>query len=110
MKTDYFIHNDDVGNIIDAWPEEETDSGQFRFQKELKDDWFGLTWAYNLNSKWSVGITNFVSVRHQNELLATEVQAYSSIDELAILHNIRRLVHNENWQMEVCTWIQHTIF
>jgi len=91
LKANYFIHNDDVGNIIDAWPGEETYGGQFRFQKGLKDDWFGLTWAYNLNSTWSVGITNFVSVRHQNELLATELQAYSAINELAFLHNTRSI-------------------
>lgn len=89
FRANYFIQNDDVGDIIQSWPGDEIYGGQFSFQKELKEDWIGLTWAHALNDTWSIGVTNFVTIRNQNEFLGTKIQAFSSLNELAILDRTR---------------------
>jgi long-subunit fatty acid transport protein len=91
LNVNYFIQNNDFGDIIVDWPGEEYYGGQFRFQKELKEDWLGFTWAYKINESWSVGITNFVTLRHQNEFLSTEIQAYSPGDEIAVFNQSRNI-------------------
>jgi hypothetical protein len=94
FQIDYFIHNDSEGDIIEAWPGDELYGGEFRFNKNLKEDWLGLSWAYPINDIWSVGVTNFVTIRNQDEFLSTELQVYSPINELAMLHRTREIGYN----------------
>ena len=39
---------------------------ELRFRDQLKDDWFGITWAYAINEAFSVGVSVFASAYLNN--------------------------------------------
>ncbi len=91
FSTNYFIYKDDVGDLIDIWPGDEMYGGQLGFQKNLTEEWIGLSWAYPVNDTWSVGISNFLTIRNQNEFIGRELQIYSPSDEMAIFEKSHQI-------------------
>lgn len=48
--------------ILDIYPDAEKYGFNVLLRTELKDDWFGLTWAKKVNEKFSLGATLFGSI------------------------------------------------
>jgi hypothetical protein len=94
FSANYFVYQDDIRDIIDMWPGDEMFGGQLGFQKDLKEEWMGLSWAYPFSNTWSVGVSNFVAIRNQNEFIGRELQVYSAINELAMLEKTHKIGYN----------------
>lgn len=101
---DFFVHTETLGDIVELWPGEELYSGQFHFDKELKEDWLGLSWAHALNENWSIGISNFVALRHQAEKLETELQILSEDNEVAMLRTSREMGYKSTGILWKLAW------
>ena len=54
----YFLND----NILTLFPDAELHYASIGLRSKVKDDWSGLTWAYEVNEKFSLGISAFVSI------------------------------------------------
>lgn len=54
----YYLNED----ILTVFPDAEKHRAQIGLNSKTKDDWTGLTWAYKINEKFSVGISAFASI------------------------------------------------
>lgn len=58
----YYLNN----NILSIFPDAEKHNANIGLNSRTKDDWTGLTWAYALTDKFSLGITTFASIYNYN--------------------------------------------
>jgi hypothetical protein len=49
-------------NILSVFPNAESHYANIGLSSKIKDDWSGLTWAYKINDKFSLGISAFASI------------------------------------------------
>ncbi|WP_282080781.1 hypothetical protein [Aquimarina algiphila] len=59
LNYDTGILEDDILNSLDG---AERFLGRINLDDEIKEEWFGLTWARKINSNFSIGISSFISV------------------------------------------------
>ncbi len=62
------------------WFEEEDLYGSVSWNKSVKEEWMGLTWAVPLNDKWAIGLTNFVSIYNESTNYKNDLQAIGQYD------------------------------
>ncbi|MFY0626405.1 MAG: hypothetical protein JXR07_08930 [Reichenbachiella sp.] len=60
------------------WPGEEDLYGNVSWNKSVKEEWMGLTWAIPLNTKWAIGLTNFVSTYNESATYENGIQAIAN--------------------------------
>lgn len=75
-------------NILTVFPDAETHYANIGLKSKVKDDWSGLTWAYKINDKFSLGISAFASIynysggsdlNHTVESTGNDVAFYQNI-------------------------------
>ena len=70
---------DTFGDYVKAYPGDEYYSGEIKITNTLKDEWMGLSWAYPLTEKLSIGVTGFYSSLERNAGLRIQRQAYDTL-------------------------------
>lgn len=65
------------GDVLPIIPGEEYFSGDVYLQKNFNEEWLGLSWSYAPSAKFSIGISNFLSIRKQNAMNETQIYAYT---------------------------------
>ncbi len=70
------------GDVLPGVTGEEYLSGDMMMQKKFNEEWMGLSWAYAPYPRFSIGITNFLSVRKQDVADAMQVKAYTNAHEV----------------------------
>ena len=66
------------GDYVKAYPGDEHFSGEIAIKNSIRDEWMGLSWAYPITEKFSVGVTGFYSSLERNAGLRIQVQAYDT--------------------------------
>ncbi|WP_066630938.1 hypothetical protein [Labilibacter marinus] len=75
------------GNSFPSIPGNEYLSGDIGMQKKFNEEWLGLSWAYAFNDHFSVGISNFLSIRKQSASEMIQIQAYTEAEKLESYSN-----------------------
>ncbi len=73
--------------ILEEFDGDELFVGRININNEVKDEWFGISWARTLNSKLSVGISGFFSVFEHKGGDEVLYSALHSEDQLALYNN-----------------------
>ena len=90
-----FFRTQDEGEIVESMPGEEVFVGQVEINSKFNDLWIGLTWAFTLNPKSSLGITMFASYKTDERLFDMRLQAISNENgNVAILNTSREMNYN----------------
>ncbi|MGL1888425.1 MAG: hypothetical protein OCD76_18050 [Reichenbachiella sp.] len=63
-----------------SWPGDDFLETQVSWNKSVKDEWMGFTWAIPLNDKWSIGSSHFISTYSQSNTYNQTMIAYASAD------------------------------
>lgn len=66
----------EFGNFVKAFPGEEYFSGEISSESRKKEEWIGLSWAYPLSEKLSIGISGFYSNLERKAGVKLQLQAY----------------------------------
>ena len=110
---DSFFRTQDEGEIIENMPGEEVFVGQVEINSKFTDLWIGLTWAYQLNVKSSLGITMFASYKSDERLFDMRLQAFSKDSgNVAILNTSREMKYNTYgliWKLGYAVDISKTV-
>lgn len=70
---------DTFGDFVKAFPGDEYFSGEISSTNQINDEWMGLSWAYPINEKLSVGATAFYSSLQRNAGLRIQLQAFDTL-------------------------------
>ena len=97
-EADFFIRVEEEGDVIEQMPGNEIFNGKFRFKSNLKEEWIGLTWSYPLTEKFSIGLTNFISILNKSNGLMVNMNALGETNNVATL-TIDRQYSFENYGM-----------
>ncbi|MCT4643459.1 MAG: hypothetical protein N4A74_00625 [Carboxylicivirga sp.] len=74
------------GNALPSIPGDEYFSGDMRVEKAFNEEWFGASWSYAPNSKFSFGVSNFLTVRKQNAVDQLFLQAYTEAEDVEVFN------------------------
>jgi len=75
-------------------------SSKLRSNNSYNEEWYGLTWSYNLNKKLSIGITTFGFQTNSNGSIELLMQGLKVQDEVSMLNYNRQL----NYTMYGILW------
>ncbi|WP_439185118.1 hypothetical protein [Carboxylicivirga taeanensis] len=75
------------GDVLPILPGEEHFSGDVYLQKKFNEEWFGLSWSYTPNENFSIGVSNFLSIRKQNALDETQIFVFSEAEDVESYKN-----------------------
>ncbi len=84
-RIDYFLRSESSGDLIDFLPGDDHFVGFIDLETELKDDWIGLSWAYPLSERWSVGATGFYYNRSTGRLVGLDLRAIGEAQDAAAI-------------------------
>ncbi|WP_430816011.1 hypothetical protein [Carboxylicivirga sp. RSCT41] len=87
MDVDIQESNSSYGNILPGIPGEEYFSGDVYLKKRFNEEWLGLSWSYTPNNRFSIGVSNFVSIRKQKATDETQLYAYSEAQDVESFKN-----------------------
>ena len=108
-----FFRTQNEGEIIENMPGEEVFVGQVDINSKFTDLWLGLTWAFTLNPKSSLGITMFASYKSDERLFDMRLQAISKESgNVAILNTSREINYNTYgliWKLGYAVEISKTV-
>lgn len=82
LDFNFTIRANEMLEIIEASPGEEQFSGEVKLRQSLKEEWLGLTWAHKLYPNFSIGITNYVTIRNQNTSQRILLQALTQSNDV----------------------------
>ena len=74
-------------NILSLFPDAERHQARIGLNSKTKDDWTGLTWAYKVNEKLSLGISAFASIYNYRGGSNLSHTVESANDEVAFFQN-----------------------
>lgn len=80
---DYFLRDESSGDLIDFLPGDDHFVGFVDVESELKDDWIGLSWAYPLSERLSLGATGFYFNRSSGRLVNVDLRAIGEAQDAA---------------------------
>ena len=103
-EADFFIRVEEEGDVVEVMPGNEIFNGKFRFNSNLKEEWIGLTWSYPITEKFSVGLSNFISVLNKSNGLMVNMNALGEANNVATLTVDRQYNFNNYgmiWKMGV---------
>jgi len=90
-----FFRTQDEGEIFENIPGEEIFVGQIELNSKFNELWLGLTWAFQLRTKSSIGVSMFGSYRTDERLFDMRLQAISKEDGgVAVFNNSREINYN----------------
>jgi len=85
-NTSFSARNDSFLDVVsltplgdDSFPGQENYIGQHSSDAKLTEYWAGLTWSYEVDSNFSVGITNYLALRDQQRSLRESARAINPI-------------------------------
>ena len=80
--------NSVYGDVLPTIPGEEYFSGDILLQKKFNEEWMGLSWSYAPNKQFSIGVSNFLSIRKQQAKSAYKAQAYTNAEDVETYNNM----------------------
>ncbi|MCU4157920.1 hypothetical protein J1N10_18245 [Carboxylicivirga sp. A043] len=87
MDVDIEESSNSFGDVLPAIPGDEYFSGDVYLQKKFNEEWFGLSWSYAPNNMFSIGISNFITIRKQNAADETQMYAYTDAEDVEAYKN-----------------------
>jgi hypothetical protein len=93
---DFLTRTEEEGDVLSYFPGEELLTGKVSWNKELEEEWIGLSWAYPLNEKLSVGLTGFWASRRQDATFDLQLAALTTDNTVAALSRNRELSYQTN--------------
>lgn len=97
-EVDFFVRVEEDGDVVEAIPGEELFNGKLGFNSNFKEEWIGLTWSYPFSEKFSVGLSNFISVLNKSNGLSLNMNALDEQNHVASL-TIDRQYSYDNYGM-----------
>lgn len=79
----YYLNN----NILTLFPDAERHQARIGLNSKTKDDWTGLTWAYKINDKFSLGVSAFASIYNYRGSSDLSHTVESTNNEVAFYQN-----------------------
>ncbi len=76
------------GNVLPEIPGEEYFSGDVGLNKKFNEEWLGLSWAFQPNDHFSIGVSNFVTIRKQSAFDRLIAQAYTEAQDVETYNNL----------------------
>jgi hypothetical protein len=101
------------GDILPSIPGDEYFSGDVYLQKKFNEEWLGLSWAYTPNEHFSIGVSNFLTIRKQNATDETQMYAYTEAEDVEAYKNNSEYSYSHTgllwkiglaWEYEPITW------
>jgi len=85
----FFSRIEIYGDIALNIPGDELFQGTIDLGKKVKEEWIGLSWAYPISDKFSIGLSNFYTIRSQRANYELRLQAFSEFGQVAVLTQTR---------------------
>ncbi|WP_439185053.1 hypothetical protein [Carboxylicivirga taeanensis] len=83
-SSNHFSYRDQFyGNVITEIPGQEYFGADVQLASNEKEDWAGVSWAYNINEHLSIGSSIYLSVLKSSKNLLINMQALSDADQSA---------------------------
>jgi long-subunit fatty acid transport protein len=64
-------------------------TGEVAINTDVKEEWFGLTWAHKVSSKVSFGLSNFLVVRSKSDIFNIRFQALDNSGDVVLFSRYR---------------------
>lgn len=77
-----------IDDITDEYPGDEDFIGRIGLGSNLKEDWFGLSWAKSITSNLSIGASGFFSVYNYSGGSRLHYVVLSEDEEVGLLNNV----------------------
>ncbi|MBK3518089.1 hypothetical protein [Carboxylicivirga marina] len=87
MDINIIESNSAYGNVLPSIPGEEHFSGDVILQKKFNEEWLGLSWAYGPNDRFSIGVTNFLTIRKQQAADEMQIKVYTESEDVETFSN-----------------------
>ena len=71
----FLLREEEVGDVIPSLPGDDAFIGSVELQADFKDDWMGLSWAYEVGDDFSVGTSVFYFERSFSRLASFDLRA-----------------------------------
>ena len=84
----FVVGQTDSIDVIETTPGDELFAGEVKFNTNLDDLWAGLSWAYPFSKKFGIGITQYFSIRSQNNSFRFLAEALTTTGKTAGLIRI----------------------
>jgi len=84
-EADFFVRVEEEGDVVETMPGDEIFNGKFQFNSNMREEWIGLTWSYPFTEKFSIGLSNFISVINKSNGLLLNMNALGEMNNVATL-------------------------
>ncbi len=81
VNNQFSYRNQFFGDVVDVIPGQEYFGADVQLSSFEKQDWAGLSWAYNINEHLSIGTSLYLSVLKSSKSVAVNMQALSENDQ-----------------------------
>ncbi len=82
---DFFIRVEKEGEVIEVIPGNEIFNGKLNLTTNFREEWIGLTWAPPIGRKFSMGLSNFISVVNKSASIALDMKALDEKNQVVSL-------------------------
>ena len=113
IDLDFSYKNERYGDVIDSFPGQEFFGGSVTIFQKVKEEWASLTWSYPFSRNISFGITSSVMKLDQRKGNIIELQALSSLNDLAIYRYDRSISFEDYgilWKAGLATSFEKVLF
>ncbi|WP_430811809.1 MULTISPECIES: hypothetical protein [unclassified Carboxylicivirga] len=105
--------NSSYSDIFPSIPGDEYFSGDVYLRKKFNEEWLGLSWSYSPNKRFSLGVSNFVTIRKQSATDETQMYAYTASEDVESFRNNSQYNYSHTgmlwkiglaWDYDPITW------
>ena len=89
-KADFFVRVEEEDAEFDYIPGKVLFNGKFNFNTNFTEEWIGLTWSPPIAEKFSVGLSNFVSIVNRSSSVALDMKTLDDTNQIASLSTHRQ--------------------
>jgi len=92
----FTYENEVYQDVLAGLPGNEHFGAKINAQNSSSQQWTGISWAYPISPKFSVGVTTNFSINKQNKGSSIDLQALSQSNEVAIYRYNRNYSYSQN--------------
>ena len=89
-KADFFVRVEEEDEEFNYIPGKVLFNGKLNFNSNFREEWFGLTWSPPITEKFSVGLSNFVSIVNRSASTALDMKTLDDNNQVASLSKNRQ--------------------
>lgn len=83
IDIDFNYRNEVFGEVVESFPGEEYFGANLRFNQNIKEEWYSLTWSYPFNDRLSIGLTTSGTRFESSKGTLIELQALTESNQVA---------------------------